>query len=274
MTKQERAPSLNTVIKAVEQVAPPDLAAEWDNTGLLLDQSKPARIRRILLTLDLTPAVLSEALHRRADLVVAYHPVIFAPLTRLDRSDPKSESLLRAARRNIAVYCPHTALDAVPGGLSDWLAEGVGNGFCRPLEPLPAPLDERFGPEAGMGRSVSLKRPVGLHTIVRRLKAHLGLSRLRIARPERERTIEHIALCPGAGASLLRNHAADLYVTGEMRHHDILDAVQRGIAVILCEHAQSERGFLPHFADQLRTALPAPVALSIAEHDLGPIGIA
>lgn len=68
-----------------------------------------------------------------------------------------------------------------------------------------------------------------------------------------ESQIKTIALCAGSGASVLKGIQADLYLTGEMLHHDILDAAQNGVNVILCNHSDSERGFLKHFKQQLQT---------------------
>ncbi|NBX25588.1 MAG: Nif3-like dinuclear metal center hexameric protein [Planctomycetes bacterium] len=122
---------------AMEAVAPSRLAAEWDKVGLLLgDPARP--LRKALLCIDLTEETLAEALRLKCQAVVAYHPPIFEPLTRLTAWDPRGALLLKAAERGVALLSPHTALDAVQGGVTDWLAGLLGRGERRPIEPAEA----------------------------------------------------------------------------------------------------------------------------------------
>ena len=100
----------------------------WDNTGLLLEAPFiPSRRQSntVLLTIDLTKAVADEAIALNSSIIVAYHPIIFRGLKSLTLADTQQQSLLRLASHGISVYCPHTALDAAPGGLGDWLADIV-----------------------------------------------------------------------------------------------------------------------------------------------------
>lgn len=100
----------------------------WDNTGLLLEAPfDPSRRQSntALLTIDLTKAVADEAIALNTSIVIAYHPIIFRGLKSLTLADTQQQSLLRLASHGISVYSPHTALDAAPGGLGDWLADVV-----------------------------------------------------------------------------------------------------------------------------------------------------
>jgi dinuclear metal center YbgI/SA1388 family protein len=111
----------------MDAVAPARLAEPWDNVGLLLGD-RAAGCSRVLVSVDWTPQVLAEAVAVRADAVVSYHPPIFDALKRLDSADPAQAALLGAARAGIALLSPHTAYDAVQGGMTDWLAEGLAGG--------------------------------------------------------------------------------------------------------------------------------------------------
>ena len=123
------------ICEVLGEVAPPELAADWDNVGLLIgDASSP--VRRLLLTIDLTEAVLAEAARASADMVMAYHPPIFKALTKLTTA--AAPVVWAAARAGLAVYSMHTALDAAPGGTNDVLAEAVGVVDAHPLAPAPA----------------------------------------------------------------------------------------------------------------------------------------
>ena len=121
---------------AMNEIAPPSLAAEWDNVGLLIgDRADP--LRRVLLCIDLTPVVLAEAVSAKAQAVVAYHPPIFKPVTKITAQ--ASPVVHQAIRAGVAVYSPHTALDVVPGGTNDVLADVLGLCETSPIEPSPLP---------------------------------------------------------------------------------------------------------------------------------------
>jgi dinuclear metal center YbgI/SA1388 family protein len=122
---------------ALEAVAPSRLAADWDKVGMLVgDPAAP--LKRALLCIDLTPDTLAEARRLRCQAIVAYHPPIFEPIARLTTMDARGALLLGCIERGIALLSPHTALDAVQGGVTDWLAECVGRGDRRPIEPATA----------------------------------------------------------------------------------------------------------------------------------------
>jgi dinuclear metal center YbgI/SA1388 family protein len=202
-----------------------------------------------LLTIDLTESVLDEALEQGSEAIVAYHPPIFTGLKRLVPSDPQQRMLLRVIECSLAVYSPHTALDAVEGGVNDWLASAFDVATKRATLPKLGAL------ATGQGRFVELAAPRPLDALVARLKQHLGIAALRVAASRRHAdgaSIATVSLCAGAGGSVVTRAPADLYVSGEMRHHDVLAAVQRGSSVILCEHTNSERGYLQQLADALR----------------------
>ncbi len=125
--------NVSHIVKILEAIAPPSYAEDWDNVGLLIG-SHDWRAERLLLTIDLTEAVLAEAIDVKAQMIISYHPPMFEPLKALTDMDPRQRIPLKAAMSNIAVYSPHTALDAAPGGVNDWLAEGLGPGDIRSLE--------------------------------------------------------------------------------------------------------------------------------------------
>ena len=371
------AATQDQILDALNAIAPLQHAEPWDNVGLLIDSTRTGRISRLFLTIDLTAAVADEAIAKKAQMIVAYHPPIFEPMQRL--TDPR---LLRLIQSNIAVYSPHTALDAAPGGVNDWLAEGMGHGACDPIEhsiaqdgaaednykvvvfvpaaqadalrnalahagagrigeysqcsfnisgrgtfrgsdaanptvgkrgrletvdeirlemicpqsaladvtraihthhPYEEPAFDLYAlhappvPGIGQGRVLKLDKAIALATLVRRVKQHLGLARVRLARAARHRRagakVQRIAVCAGAGASVLRGVDADVYLTGEMRHHDLLDATERGRSVILCDHTNTERGYLPVFKRRLAKALGKGVRIDISKRDAEPLQI-
>ncbi|KAF8799903.1 NGG1p interacting factor 3 [Phlegmacium glaucopus] len=256
---------LKSVCKCMERIAPLRLAEKWDNVGLLLESpvQKSGR-NKILLTIDLTPSVFSESLAKDTSIIIAYHPPIFNGLKSFTLSNPLRASLLHCAAEGISVYSPHTALDSVWGGINDWLAEGLmkakGDGEIRALvaEKLNASSGES---EGGEGRIVTLKEPITMDVLEGRIKSHLKVSQIQVAYHCADKfqstPIRTVAICAGSGGSMLLGREADVYLTGEMTHHEVLASVATGKNVILCGHTNTERGYLPILAAKLHHELQA-----------------
>ena len=267
------AVALAEVVALLEELAPLRFAEPWDNVGLLIDPPLPdGEIQRALLTIDLTHAVLEEAVAGACELVIAYHPPIFKPLSRLTRA--AAPVALAAVRAGIAVYSPHTAADAAVGGVNDWLADALGAGGREPLMAASVP---EAAPGTGMGRRIALATAFGLEEAVRRVKEHLGLAHVRVAASERHArgvAIQSVAVCAGAGGAVFeRISGVDLYVTGEMRHHDVLAKVAAGSSVILCDHTNTERGYLRRLAAELHRRSAGRLDVSVSERDADPLSV-
>lgn len=245
---------VKSVCKALERIAPLRLAEPWDKVGLIIESPVPrSDAKRVVLTIDLTTAVLEETLKVPTALVVTYHPPLFQPITSLTLANPLQASLLKLSAAGTSVFCPHSSLDATWGGINDWLADGV-------MGPQKATakvnvLGEIKGEAGGAGRIVTLDEPIPIEELVQRVKKHLSLSQVDVGRPLAQKSIKSVAICAGAGGTLLSGVDADVYFTGEMQHHEVLGAVARGRYVILCGHTNTERGYLPILAKKLLDAL-------------------
>ncbi|XP_061666918.1 NIF3-like protein 1 isoform X2 [Syngnathoides biaculeatus] len=128
----------------------------------------------------------------------------------------------------------------------------------------------------GQGRLSVLDEPLSVATAVKKMKSHLGLRHLRLALGQgraQESFVRSAAACAGSGASVLNGVQADLYVTGEMSHHEVLDAVAKGTSVILSDHSNSERGYLSVFRDKLTEKLPADVVVMVSKADRDPLEV-
>lgn len=241
---------IDHVTSALERIAPLHGAAEWDNTGLLLRGTRP--VARVGLCIDLTPPVEAEL--GDCDLIVAYHPPIFRGLKRLDGHSPRQQTLLRLIRAGVHLYSPHTALDAARGGMGDWLIEAVADvellHDCRPIQP--SALD----PSSGIGRRAELASPQSLESMLPRIKSWLGLRHLRLA-GDRSRLRRSVAVCPGSGGGVFKGLGdVDVLLTGELGHHEVLAHVEGGGAVVLTDHTNCERGYLPQYAVRIGAECP------------------
>jgi dinuclear metal center YbgI/SA1388 family protein len=255
----------------LKRIAPLELAGEWDNVGMLIHPSqKDSEITGVCLTIDLTESVLREALKQHANFIIAYHPILFGGVKRLSATRHAERVVIECIQNDISVYSPHTALDAVDDGVTDWLLEQVGPMSASSIiDPNPSVMN------AGMGRIGTLKTPTALNDVITTLKERLGLSYLRVAVGSNQSIndikIHRVAVCPGAGGSVVglsKDH--DCIVTGEMRHHDVLYAQSIGVTTILTEHTNCERGFLPVLERRLRAQLPS-LKTFVAASDQDPL---
>ena len=259
------APGFDEVLDMLHEIAPLELAAEWDNVGLLLQpHEQPGQVAKVLLTIDLTDAVVDEAvrLRRRPGRVLSPADLSAARASEHDRPGPAPRAA-RAAGGALPVYSPHTALDAAPGGLADWLIEGA-LGDDVPTEVRPCG-------EGEYGRVAELSRGIAWSALLDRIKQLFGVSHLQIAKPPGTGKVRSIAVAAGAGSGVLRGTPADVYVTGEMSHHDALAAVAAGTAVVLAGHSNTERGFLRLLKKRLTTEFGKALDVRVSKVDKDPL---
>lgn len=209
---------------------------------------------------------MAEAILNNSDLIISYHPPIFAPLKRITQKSWKESIISMCLENRIALYSPHTAWDSIPGGINDWLLR------CLPIsdsEPITKNVEN---PQIGAGRLCKLKDHLSLDEVIERFKSHLKVETLHISKAVgKNDLITSIAVCAGSGASVLKNVKADLYFTGEMSHHEVLDAVHNGSHVILSNHSNSERGFLIEFKKRFETLLENKVEIIVSKEDKDPL---
>jgi dinuclear metal center YbgI/SA1388 family protein len=231
----------------MQRIAPLELAENtWDNVGVLVDVPYPRPASKVFLTIDLTPQVLEEALSDpEIGAIISYHPPIFRALKRLTNDDIKQSIVLKAVAKGVGIYSPHTALDNCEDGLNDWLARGLGLGTRVPITPAVNP--PKGHENAGSGRIFTYLSPVSLSTVVENIKARLGLEHVRLATAalhSNSSKISTVGICAGSGSTVLGPIKTDVFFTGEMDHHEVLAALAQNTSVILCEHTNTERGYL------------------------------
>jgi dinuclear metal center YbgI/SA1388 family protein len=125
-------PTVSDIIRYLDEFAPPALAADWDNVGLLLGD-RAALVRRVLTCLTVTPESAAEAVEREAQLIITHHPVLFRAVKRLTTATAEGKIMLSLIRAGVAVYSPHTAFDNTRGGINDALAHKLGLIDVAPL---------------------------------------------------------------------------------------------------------------------------------------------
>lgn len=241
-----------------EKLVPTDFQEEWDNCGLQLGRTD-RDLTGIVVSLDLTDQVLEEAIDRSANLIVCHHPLLFKPVRRIAESDPTGRLILRAIESGITVYAAHTNLDAVRGGVNQVLAEKCGLSSIRPLHsPLPGqPMDDLY---QGIGL-VGYIEASGLGAYADRLKQALDLDHV-LVYGDPDRKLEKVAVVGGAGmdfvqAALEKN--CDLLITGDIKYHEAMEALDRGLSLIDPGHYASEQPVLDRISSWSEEFAPGMV---------------
>jgi dinuclear metal center YbgI/SA1388 family protein len=126
------------LVAFLQEFAPPILAADWDNVGLLLG-CRTQEVKRVMTCLTVTPESAGEAVAEQVDLIITHHPVLFRPIKRLTTDTADGRMLLDLIRAGVAVYSPHTSFDNTVGGINELLAG------CLDLREVTA-LRQKTGP--------------------------------------------------------------------------------------------------------------------------------
>lgn len=235
--------TVSEIYKFIDKIAPFNTAMDFDNVGLLVEGSE-IEVRNAVVSLDITPSTIRQAKDLGAQLIISHHPVIFKPLKRLGYND----IVFLLAKENISAICAHTNLDMAKGGVNDCLAERLKLKNIRVLDFY------NNTPCALIGDLPETLSPIDFANFV---KSALNCNGLRII--EGRNPIKNVALCSGAGgASLLSaiNVGADAFLTGEIKHHEILAANQYGISLIEARHFHTENVVVEPLAKRLRNSFP------------------
>jgi dinuclear metal center YbgI/SA1388 family protein len=255
---------IGKVVDALERFAPLPLQESYDNAGLQIGLTE-AEVSGVLLCLDVTEAVVDEALRRGCNLIVSHHPLIFHKLAHVTGSTYVERCVAKAIKNDVSIASMHTNLDAVLGGVNHKIAEKIG---LQQLSGI-GEMKNVDGVSGASGVVGTLAEPMAADDFIVMLKRVFCVECVQANRPL-SRPISRVAVCGGAGSFLLDDAVAagaDAFVTGEMHYHEFFghdDQLQ--IAVI--GHYQSEQ-FTP---EVLRSVIePLGVRCCISEINTNPI---
>ena len=216
---------VSDIYRILDEIAPFDTQMDFDNAGLLLGDPE-APVRCILTALDLTSSVAEEARRVGAQLLVTHHPVFFRPVKRLVETDPEARNVCALIRGNVAMIAAHTNFDMAEGGVNDALAAQLGWRVQSHGELL------RYG---------EFDAPVTLEKLA--AQAAEALHGPVVPYGGAQRLVTRWAICSGAGGSETAEAAvngAQVLLTGEVKHHEALDAMERGLCVLEAGHFFTE----------------------------------
>ena len=224
MTQKELYAALNDRI-------PQELSCDWDNDGLMCCPVPEGEVKRVLVALDITAAVVEKAIREGYDTVISHHPLIFSPLKRIEPSDPIAKKVIALIGAGITAMSFHTRLDAVTGGVNDVLASALG------LESV-----EPFGENGeAIGRIGYLPKKTSLYEFAKAVKDVTGADS--VAYSDAGLYVHRVAVLGGGGASdvdAAHRAGADTYVTGELKHNNLTDAPERGMNLVAAGHFHTE----------------------------------
>lgn len=245
--------TVKDVMVKMEQWCPASLACPWDNSGLQVGRLGQD-VTRILVALDVSMAVIQEAIVMQADMIVTHHPLIFGGLQNLCLEDYPQAMVAALLQAEITHFAAHTNLDIATGGVNDTLAETLG---LTGIVPLAA-----GGDMDGLGRIGHLPQPLTFSQLASLVKEKLNLDYLRVAPVERE--IQSVAICGGSGMDLLAAAKAagvDCLISAEGKHHQALMAQQLGVGLIDAGHFDTEKIIVPVIAAYLSKHFPEVAVL-------------
>lgn len=235
------------IIQFMETIAPQDTAEQWDNVGLMLGDPATA-ISGIVISLDPSRKAIELCEKENCNLLITHHPMFFHPCERIDYSSSGGAIIRDAILHEISVFSAHTNLDKARGGVNDALAEKLKLTVVGPLKGLKTGLRCKY---TGKKRYFSLAADI---------QNTLGAPGY-FLNSDQDIEVDDIFLFAGAFDEdcipFIQSAGISLVITGEMKHHHMMELKESGISVIVVGHESTERVVLPVLRNILQKKFPA-----------------
>lgn len=235
------------VIELLEKQSPKSYACDWDNVGLLVGR-EDKEIQKIYIALDATDEAIEEAIANGADMLLTHHPMIFKGMKRVTQEDFIGRRIIRLIQNDMVYYAMHTNFDVM--GMADLAADYLGISDTRVLEITSV---SETG-EEGIGRYGSLKKEMTVRECCEEVKQAFSLENVKVF-GDLERKVKTAAISPGSGKSVILNAlqaGVDVLITGDIDHHEGIDAVAQNMTVIDAGHYGVEHIFIPYMEQYLK----------------------
>lgn len=240
------------IIEKLETLSPVTFAEEWDNVGLLAGR-RDKEVRTVYIALDATDEAIEESVRLGADLLLTHHPLIFRKLGRVNTDDFIGRRIYELIRNDISYYAMHTNFDVM--GMADAAADELS---LTDRQVLNVTYEDDIAKE-GCGRVGKLERHMRVEELAALVKEKFHVPNVRVY-GNLEDIVETAAVMPGSGGSYVNdalNAGADVMITGDIDHHEGIDAVAQGIVIIDAGHYGIEKLFIPYIEAFLKRELPA-----------------
>ncbi len=226
--------TVGDILAEMDKIAPLENIHKGDNSGLLVG-SKGSPVTKVLAALDITCDTVREAAEKGAEVIVSHHPVIYNPLYTLDDSNPACLAL----KNNIACICFHSPLDMSDGGINDIIYDMLKEPFG--LSKPEAVIEPIHNDGRGYGAVCSASKEYSPEETAQKLKEIFGCTVVRYTKGFRK--IRKIGFCSGGAGSdlpLAMKLGADAYITGDVKHDQLITALNNGISIFDCGHYHTE----------------------------------
>lgn len=244
------------IIRKLEVLSPKEYALDWDNVGLLVGR-RDKDVKKIMIVVDITECICDAAVGQKVDLIISHHPLIFGKLNRINDETPLGRKLLKLIESGICCYAMHTNFDT-KGGMAKEAAKLLSLKNKEVLE------ETLYG--EGIGQIGVLDKPVTLGDMADRVRQCFALEHV-IIYGDLNAKIEKVAVSPGSGKSVINEaykKGADCLITGDIGHHEGLDALELGVSIIDASHYGLEKIFMQYIYNYLKDLL-TDVELGIAD---------
>ena len=245
-------------VLALEALAPPELAMQGDNVGLLIGTTR-AEIKKVLVALDCTLATAEEAVAWGADALLTHHPIFVEPVRSIGPYFPATAAAYALIRAGVAHYAAHTNLDAAQGGVNDCLCERL-----KIMDAVPLPPEN-------LGRLGVVENGLTLEEFAAFTERELRTT-VRFC-GEAGAAVKRVAVIGGAGGGDVKDArlaGADTFVTGELKHLQALNALSLGLNVIEAGHYETENVVLLPWMKRLQ-GLTDDVEYKLARSEAAPL---
>ncbi len=250
------------IIRIIEEFAPGHLQESWDNSGLITGDTG-REVESILLALDCTPELITEAIESGAGMIITHHPLIFKGIKRIGTGTLQERMLTSLIKNDIVLYSMHTNIDKVPNGVSYLMADKIG---LKNLSVLAPDKD----PGIGLGLVGEMDRGMESGEFISHIKSVFGLERIKCSKPLKD-NIKRVAVCGGSGGSLIQEamrSGASVYITGDISYHNFF--CEDGFMIIDIGHYESEVDVLELLMSVILKKIPT-FAVRIGRNNNNPI---
>lgn len=232
------------IIHILNRQSPAEYALEWDNVGLLVGR-KNKEIKKLMLAVDATAAVCRYAIDNHVDMIVTHHPMIFSKLRKINDDTVLGQKILALAETGVCCFAMHTNFDTI-GGMAKVAAKMINIKNSEVLE-------ETTGGE-GIGQIGILDRSMTVAELAQCVKEVFDIPNVLVF-GDANQMVEKVAISPGSGKSVIDISAkkgAECLITGDIGHHEGLDAVEMGVNIIDASHYGLEKIFLQFMYEYLK----------------------
>lgn len=232
------------IIDVIERTYPKHAALEWDNVGLLVGRTEK-EVKKIYVALDATEEVIETAVKVGADMLITHHPLIFSPLKKITDEHFIGNRVVKLLQRDISYYAMHTNYDVL--GMAELSGEILGLQNGDVFEVTDAEN------HVGIGRIGELKRSMSLQECCELVKEVFNLPTVRLF-GNKETLVKRVAISPGSGKKMTQvalEKEAQVLITGDIDHHEGIDAVAQGLAIIDAGHYGLEHIFIKDIVEYL-----------------------